>query len=511
MSVMRKKSIFYNMLSQLVMQVVVFVVGLIVPRYILLHYGSEINGISNTVNQIISYAALLEAGLGLASIQALYKPLAANDIDGINGICAATKKYYYQITAWMSLVIVIAAVVYAALAKGSTDKGTVAMLVLVISSTSIIDHAFHAKYNVILTADQKLYVVSFAKILGLLFQAAVKLILIYMRVHIVLVYAASSLALVIRIPLIALYVKKKYPKLSFKGEMNLSALKQRSALLIHQLAGLVVNNSGAIIVSITSKDGLKLASVYAVYRLVYKNMYNLITGAFSNGSVASFGQLFASGHFEAAKKAFRNFEVLYYIVIGVLYGCVAALILPFVGLYTDGVTDIEYILPAFAVLMTIGGVLNCTRVPCGMLINACGHFHQTKYRALLEAVINFVVTLVLIFKYDIYAIAIASIISYVYRVTDIIIYSNRAILKDKAWGSLRSILISWLGVFLTWLVVQGILPGIETWASFFGMAFVTMLISLALVLCIAFALKPKDAKAVLWQVKNKITTKTRKA
>lgn len=79
------------MLSQLVMQVVVFVVGLLVPRYILLNYGSEINGISNTVNQIIGYAALLEAGLGLASIQALYKPLAENDIEVINGICAATK------------------------------------------------------------------------------------------------------------------------------------------------------------------------------------------------------------------------------------------------------------------------------------------------------------------------------------------------------------------------------------------------------------------------------------
>ena len=504
MSVMRKKAIMYNMLSQTLMQVVVFLVGLIVPRFILSYYGSEINGISTTVSQIISYASLLEAGLGLASIQALYKPLATNDIDNVNGICAATKKYYYQITGWFSLVIVVSAVFYAALAKGSTDKVTIALVVLAISLGSIIEHAYHAKYNVILTADQKLYVVSFAKIIGLIMQAAAKFILIFMHANIVLVYLAGSIALVARIPFLALYVKKKYPNISFKGEMNLSALKQRSALLIHQIAGLVVNNSGAIIISVTSQNGLKLASVYSVYRLVYKNMYTLITGAFSNGSVASFGQLFATGNFEAAKNAFRSFEVMYYAVIGILYGCIAALILPFVRLYTSGITDIEYILPVLAVLMTIAEVLNCTRVPCGMLINAQGHFHQTKYRALLEAIINFTVTLFLIFKYDIYAIVIAGIISYLYRVTDIIIYANKAILKDKAWGSMRSILISWISVVATWFITRSILPDINTWLEFFAMGVITALIALIIVLFASLVLKFSYVKSITSNLIEKI-------
>jgi len=236
-------------------------------------------------------------------------------------------------------------------------------------------------------------------------------------------------------------------------------------------------------------------------------MYTLITGAFSNGSVASFGQLFASGKFEEAKKTFRSFEVLFYMVIGILYGCVAALILPFVGLYTDGVTDIEYILPVLALLMTIAEVLNCTRVPCGMLINACGHFHQTKCRALIEAAINFVVTLALIFKYDIYAIVIAGIVSYVYRVTDIVIYGNRVLLKDKAYSSMRSILISWLGVLGTWFVMQWLLPDITSWLGFFACAALTAIISLVLVLCLTLILKFSDAKALGVQIKNKLLKK----
>ena len=484
-----RKAIACNMLSQALMQAVIFVVGLLVPRYILLYYGSEINGIATTVSQIINYASLLEAGLGLASIQALYRPLAAGDILGINGICSATRSYYLRLTGWFSLVIGGSAVVYALMAQGTTDRLTIGLIVLAIASSSIIEHAFHAKYNVLLTADQRLYVVSFAKIVGLLLQAGVKLVLIAAGAHIVVVYALGSLALVARIPFLKWYIRRKYPQVSFEGPMDLSALKQRSALLIHQLAGLVVNNSGAIIISVTSAEGLKLASVYAVYRLVYKNMYSLVTGAFSNGSVASFGRLLAADRLEDARRSFRQFEVLYYAVIGILYGSIAALILPFVRLYTAGVSDVEYVLPVLALLMTVAEVLNCTRVPCGMLINAGGHFHQTKYRALLEAAINFTVTFLLIGRYDIYAIVIAGIVSYIYRVTDIVIYGNRKILGESPWRSVRSILIAWGGVVLTWLVMQGILPAVTGWLSFFGYGVVSVLVSgvivclLSLVLC----------------------------
>lgn len=486
-----RRAILYNMSSQALMQAVIFVVGLLVPRYILLYYGSEVNGIATTVSQIINYASLLEAGLGLASIQALYKPLAAKDQAGINGICAATRNYYFKITGWFSAVIAVSAVVYALLAQGSTDKVTIALIVIAISSSTIIENAFHAKYNVLLTADQKLYVVGYAKIIGLLLQAAVKLILIFSGAHIVVVYAAGSLALVSRIPFLALYIKKKYPGVSFKGKMDLTALKQRSALVVHQLAGMVVNNSGAIIISVTSQNGLKLASVYAVYRLVYKNMYALVTGAFSNGSVASFGQLLAGGKLEEAKRSYRQFEVIYYAVIGVLYGSIAALILPFVGLYTDGVTDVQYILPALALLMTVDEVMNCTRVPAGMLINAAGHFHQTKYRALIEAAINFVVTLLLIGKYDIYAIVIAGIVSYCYRVTDMIIYSNRKILGESPWKSFGSILVSWLGVGLTWAAMQLVLQPFTGWLGFFGWGIITVLISCVVVMVLVLVLCPR--------------------
>ena len=54
------------------------------------------NGMIVSVTQFISYLALVEAGVSAASIVGLYKPLADNNIDEINRILSATKRFYYR-------------------------------------------------------------------------------------------------------------------------------------------------------------------------------------------------------------------------------------------------------------------------------------------------------------------------------------------------------------------------------------------------------------------------------
>ena len=42
------------MLSGLILQVVTMMVGLIIPRLVLVHYGSETNGLLNSITQIFN-------------------------------------------------------------------------------------------------------------------------------------------------------------------------------------------------------------------------------------------------------------------------------------------------------------------------------------------------------------------------------------------------------------------------------------------------------------------------
>ena len=55
--------------------VITSLVAIVIPRLFIVNYGSEVNGLLTSIRQIYVYLALLEAGVGDASVIALYGPI----------------------------------------------------------------------------------------------------------------------------------------------------------------------------------------------------------------------------------------------------------------------------------------------------------------------------------------------------------------------------------------------------------------------------------------------------
>ena len=87
----------YNLVSGIVYQLVFIVLSFLLPRLYLENFGSEVNGVLSTIKQIFTYMCLLEAGIGLATTQALYKPVAENDHKKSSAILSATNNYYFNV------------------------------------------------------------------------------------------------------------------------------------------------------------------------------------------------------------------------------------------------------------------------------------------------------------------------------------------------------------------------------------------------------------------------------
>ena len=81
---MNAKRGFYNVVFGMIGQVVSIALGIVIPRLVLVSLGSETNGLLSSVNQALVYLNLLEAGIGTATLQALYKPVAEFDVNNIN-------------------------------------------------------------------------------------------------------------------------------------------------------------------------------------------------------------------------------------------------------------------------------------------------------------------------------------------------------------------------------------------------------------------------------------------
>ena len=68
MNSLKAKKGLGNIVTGLFNQLVTIALGILIPRLILTSLGSEANGLLSSVNQVLAYLALLEAGIGTASM-----------------------------------------------------------------------------------------------------------------------------------------------------------------------------------------------------------------------------------------------------------------------------------------------------------------------------------------------------------------------------------------------------------------------------------------------------------
>jgi O-antigen/teichoic acid export membrane protein len=436
---MRKQKALYNLLANLVLQLVTAASGFILPALFILHYGSEINGMIGSIKQFMAYLSLVEAGVGTASIAALYAPLVNRNNIGVSGILSATQIFYKKSGYLFVILVVMIAVIFSLLVRNQVEIITSFMMVIIIGCGSLAEYFLIGKYRVLLTADQKNYVISNMQAVATVLNTMVSVILIFQGINVLVVQAAATFIYISRVFVIQYYISKHYPQISFKAEPDFKALDKRWAAFIHQIAGIVVFNSPVVLITIFC--GLKDASIYVVYSMIF-GAVGLIVSVFSNGMLAGFGEIIAIKEQETLQRIYDNYQYIFYAVLAWAYTCTALLIMTFINIYAKYFTDANYIRPDIALLFIIIGVANNIRVPPNTIVNAAGHFQETQSRAILEASINLTVSLILVQFIGIVGVLIGSACSYAYRTIDFILYAGKYILKQSPSNSIKRIIIN---------------------------------------------------------------------
>ncbi len=425
---MRTKQAFKNLVASLLLEAVLALSGLIIPRFFTALYGSSVNGLVSSVNQFISYMCLVEAGVGAAGTVALYGPLAQKNYLQISEIVSAARAFYMR-SGWIFIGLVAALVGFYPLIVQNeiADAGFVRMMIVILSLSGIVDYFILGKYRVLLMADQKGYVIYTIQIIGTILMTVVSIVLIELKCSALLVKGVASAIYVLRSVAVVLYVKKRYPEVNFRAKPNMSAFKQRWSALLHQIVTMVVNNTAIILMTVMlpRNNALAEVSVYTVYNLVGYAIANLLN-SISNGVRSSFGQVMANNETEVLRKSYCSYEYIFFIIVFFCYICMGVLLYPFIGLYSADFTDgVVYLRWPLVALFTAVGFIQSIRVPALTVLLAAGHYRETQGRAIAEATINVVVSLLLIRPLGIVGVLIGSLVSYLYRSTDVILYTAK--------------------------------------------------------------------------------------
>ena len=384
----RTRVFVHNMIASAVLQVFNMASGIIVPRIMLVYYGSEINGLVSSIVQFISYFNIVEAGLGGAVIFSLYKPLAEKNIIAVSNIVTAAKKLYYKTGILFSTLVLALAFTYPMLVNVA-DMGYmhIAFLVAVLGASGVMDFFVMAKYTTLFTADQRLYVISLANCFEVVLTTLLVFVLARVHADIVLLRLAVVVIIFVKAGIIRWYAYRHYKKINYSSpEPDYTALGKRWDVLYLQLLNAVQTATPVVLLTLLAGD-LKLVSVYVVYNMVIAGV-NGILGIFMNGLQSGFGEIIAKGEIKTLQKAYSEFEFMYYNLIGIAFTVTFLTIQPFIKLYTAGISDTDYNLPVVAALFVINALLYNIKTPQGMLVLSAGLYKETRVQTTLQGAIG---------------------------------------------------------------------------------------------------------------------------
>lgn len=418
---MGKKLLAKNTVASFVSQIVVLVCGFVLPRIFLQNFGSEVNGLINSITQFLGMISFLELGIGAVVQSSLYEPLANKDIHRISCIMKSARGFFRRLAVMFLVYVAVLAIVYPRFSHQRFGYLYTTSLIVVISISSFAQYYFGAVNSLLLNADQRGYVQYNVQIITLILNTIVCAFIISLGASVQLAKLISSLIYFARPIVLYVYVNKYY-EINWKVKYVEEPIKQKWNGVAQHVSAVVLEGTDTIV--LTAFSTLSNVSIYSVYYLVVKGVKALLL-SMMNGIQALIGDLWARRELKQLNDFFEWVEWVVHTGTTYVFACTAVLIVPFIKVYTFGINDAEYCQPLFALLLTLANAMHCLRLPYNVLVLAAGHYRRTQKNYIIAAVLNIVISVMSVKAFGLIGVAIGTLVAMGYQTIWLAIYNSR--------------------------------------------------------------------------------------
>ena len=497
---MRGKRLFYNTLSSLVFQVTTIICGFILPRLILSAFGSEVNGLVNSIIQFLGIISFLELGVGAVVQSALYKPLAEKRQDDVSEIISSANKFFTRLGQILLAYVIVLVVVYPRFAGKNFGFAYTATLIVAISISSFAQYFFGIVNRLLLTADQCGYIQYNAQTLAVICNTVACFILVQLGCSIQIIKLTTSLIYLLQPFVIYLYVRQHY-SIDKKIKYTKEPIPQKWNGIAQHVAAVILDGTDTIVLTLFAT--LSDVSIYSVYFLVVKGVKQLFM-SMTNGITSLIGELWAKQELEELNKTFSWTEWVIHTGTTFVFGLTAILIVPFVRVYTLGIHDANYIQPLFAALIVAANAGHCLRLPYNIIILAAGHYKQTQRNYIVAAVINIVVSVVTVKAWGLIGIAIGTLAAMGYQTIWMAIYDSRNLIKWPFGNFIKQIFVDAVTVAIGFFATKMLSLHTVTYISWAFLAIKTSAVWVIIVLVLNFIFYRNKISGLFGKIGSKI-------
>lgn len=408
---MKKKRFVLNFVTSFGCQIVNLLCGFILPQLILAAYGTEINGLVSSITQFLTVVSLTEFGMTAVVQSSLYGALAGNDENEISKILTSSSRFFGKIGRILVVYVVALSAIYPVLVHTNFDFGFVSTLVIILSINSIAQYFLGITNDQLLSADQHAYITSATSMTTTILNTVGCYVVIRFGFGVHAVKLTTALIFLIRPIVSTIYVRRHY-RINWHIKYETEPIKQKWNGVSQHIAYYVFSSTDVIVLTLFST--LENVSIYSVYTLILNGLKQLCS-LFENGIKPLLGESWAKHDLEALKRYFSLYELLMHLGSIFVFGTASSLIVEFVSIYTSNVTDANYIVPGFAMMITIAYAALNIRNPYNTLIQAVGYYKQTQFNYIIAAIINIIVSICMVYRFGLIGVAVGTLIAASYQ------------------------------------------------------------------------------------------------
>ncbi len=402
------KNIAFGYIGNLTTQLL----GFILRTFFISYLGDTLNGINDLYTGILSVLSLAELGVGTALNYSLYGPVARKDYEKIKSYMQLYKKAYRVIGLVIAVIGLAISPFLPYLVKQpqgvSVRDLTLYYFIFLFNTVSTYFVAY--KYS-LAYAEQKNYIqtntITITKMITVTLQIAV---IVTTRNFYLYLLTAAAVELIQKI-FISWYLNRLYPYLKDKNVKKLSkeetgeVVTKTKALVFHKVGDVARLQTDSMIIS--AFINVTLVGFVGNYNMILNSVANFVNIIF-NSVLSSFGNLIAT---ESKEKQYDVFKVYRFFACWI-YGFSAVgfflLLTPFIVIWQGN----EKVLAASVVAcILIDYYFKGDRIVLSNFKTAAGVFEQDKYLALIQGVVNLILSIVLVQKIGLVGIYIGTIVS----------------------------------------------------------------------------------------------------
>lgn len=434
----------FNTITSLLLQIVTVVSGFIIPRLILGAFGSDVNGLVNSIAQFLGVISLLDLGVGSVVQSSLYKPLANKDNATISKIFVSANSFFKRLAMILLIYVVVLMAVYPFIVNNKFSFVYTVTLIGSICISSFAQYYFGIVNSLLLSADQKGYIQYTAQIIAITVNTAACAALIIFGCSIQLVKLTTSLVFLCK-PLFLNWYVRKYYNIDLKITYDEEPIKQKWNGMAQHFASYVLSGTDNIVLTLFST--LANVSIYSVYNIVIIGVKNALL-SMTNGFQSLIGEMLAKKETEKLNKFFGYVEWVLHTGTTLVFGCTGILLVSFIRVYTNGIDDADYIQPLFAILITLANAGHCLRLPYNILILAAGQYKQTQSNYIIAMILNIVISIVTVKIWGLIGVAIGTLIAMFYQTIWMAWYDSKNIINWPFKKFLKQCLVDAITVII---------------------------------------------------------------